>query len=74
MGYGYPLFEWNTGIEINEIIAYDGEENIKVSEETPIQHEDNIVIIKIWAGDEANDDLDEEKLLKIMSKEWDMHT
>ena len=44
---GYPLFERNTGIDINETMANDGEENIMVGEEIPIQHEDNLVNTEI---------------------------
>ena len=32
MGDGYPLFEWNSGIEINETMSNDVEENIMVDE------------------------------------------
>ena len=40
MGDGYPFFEWNPGIEINETMANDEEENIMVSEYYTIQHKD----------------------------------
>ena len=38
MGYGYPLFEWATGIEINKTMENYEEENIMADEEIPIQH------------------------------------
>ena len=38
MGYSYPFFEWSPGIEKNETMANDEEENIMVGEDIPIQH------------------------------------
>ena len=47
MGYGYQFFEWYSGIEINENVENDKEKNIMVGEEISIQHEDNIVNMKM---------------------------
>ena len=57
MGDGYPFFECDTVIEINETMENDEEENIMISEEIPIQHEDNLVNTEIEEGDEAKDDV-----------------
>ena len=64
MGYGYPLFDWDPGIEINETMENDEEENIMISEEIPIQHEDNLVNMEIEEDNEANDDVDEEEIIE----------
>ena len=47
MGYVYPLFEWNPGIETNETMANDEEENIMFGEGIPIKHEYNLVNTEI---------------------------
>ena len=39
MGYGYPFLKWDPGIEINENMVNDEEENIMVGRDIPIQHE-----------------------------------
>ena len=64
MGDGYPLFEWYTGIEINETMANYKEENIMVGEEIPIKHEDNLENMEIWEGYEANDDVNKGKIIE----------
>ena len=61
MGYGYLLFEWATGIEINETMENDKDENIMVGKETPIQHEGKLENMEIEECGEANDDVNKEK-------------
>ena len=64
MGYGYPLFEWASGIEINETIANDEEENIMVGEKISIQYEYNLENMEIEESDEANDDVNDEEIIE----------
>ena len=59
MRYEYSFFELSLGVEINETMENDKEENIMVCEEILIQHEDNVVNMEIEEGDEANDDVNE---------------
>ena len=42
MGHGHPLFEWDPGIEINETMENNKEENITFGEGIPIQPEENL--------------------------------
>ena len=44
---GYPFFECDLGIKINQTMVNDEEENIMVSEDIPIQHGENLVNIEI---------------------------
>ena len=57
MRYGYPFFEWDTGIEINETMENYEWENIIVGKEIPIQHEDNLVNMEIEEGENAKYDV-----------------
>ena len=63
MGYGYPFFEWSSGIEINESMEDYEEENIMIGEEIPIQHKENLVNTEIEEGGESNDYVDEENII-----------
>ena len=58
MGDGCPLFKWAPGIEINGSMSNDEEEHIIVSEEIPIQHEENFlnyIIEKLMKKDDINE-------------------
>ena len=60
----YPFFEWYTGIWINETMSNEEEENLMVSEEIPIQHEDNLVNTETEKGDEVKYYVNKEEIIE----------